>query len=261
MGITGLSPEAEPEPAKLAERRRLTSRRTTSAPIYAETLVSPAIADTVARETGARVATLDPIEGLTDSSAGARLLRGHALQPRDAARRPGLLVTDRAGGAPTAVLSLRSAAFGYGDRPAVSDVDLDVQPGEVVALLGPNGSGKSTLVRGLLGLNDHLAGQVSMFGTPIADFHEHARLGYVPQRHTLSASVRATVAGGRRHRPAAAPGLARAAERPRPGRRRARRSELVGLEPTGPARTSAPSPAASSGGCSSPAPSRPSPTC
>ena len=48
-------------------------------------------------------------------------------------------------------------------------------------------------MRGLLGLNDHLGGQVSMFGTPIGDFHEHARLGYVPQRHTLSASVRATV--------------------------------------------------------------------
>ena len=102
-------------------------------------------------------------------------------------------MTGRAGGAPTPVLSLRSAAFGYGERAAVSDVTLDVQPGEVVALLGPNGSGKSTLVRGLLGLNDHLGGQVSMFGTPIGDFQEHARLGYVPQRHTLSASVRATV--------------------------------------------------------------------
>ena len=100
-------------------------------------------------------------------------------------------MTGRAGGTPTPVLSLRSAAFGYGERAAVSDVTLDVQPGEVVALLGPNGSGKSTLVRGLLGLNDHLGGQVSMFGTPIVDFQEHARLGYVPQRHTLSASVRA----------------------------------------------------------------------
>jgi zinc transport system ATP-binding protein len=103
-----------------------------------------------------------------------------------------VLVSDRGGSAP-AVLSLHSAAFGYDDRPAVSDVTLDVLPGEVVALLGPNGSGKSTLVRGLLGLNHHLAGQVSMFGTPIADFADHARLGYVPQRHTLSASVRATV--------------------------------------------------------------------
>jgi zinc transport system ATP-binding protein len=91
------------------------------------------------------------------------------------------------------VISLRHAAFGYADRTIVAGVDLDIRTGETVALLGPNGSGKSTLVRGLLGLNDHLGGDVRLFGTPMEDFHEHARVGYVPQRHTLSASVRATV--------------------------------------------------------------------
>ena len=59
---------------------------------------------------------------------------------------------------------------------------------------GPNGSGKSTLIKGLLGLNDHLGGQVALFGTAFDRFRDHARLGYVPQRHTLSASVRATAA-------------------------------------------------------------------
>ena len=91
------------------------------------------------------------------------------------------------------VILLREATFGYGDKAVVSGASLEVQPGEVVALLGPNGSGKSTLVRGLLGLTDHISGEVELFGTPLEDFHEHARLGYVPQRHTLSASVRATV--------------------------------------------------------------------
>ena len=38
--------------------------------IYAETLVSPAIAQTVANETGAMMATLDPVEGLTGKSEG-----------------------------------------------------------------------------------------------------------------------------------------------------------------------------------------------
>src|SRR5664279_1378221 len=91
-----------------------------------------------------------------------------------------------------AIVSLRSASFGYGDHPIVSGVTLDISAGEVVAVLGPNGSGKSTLVKGLLGLNDHLGGEVALFGTPIDHFRDHARLGYVPQRHTLSASVRAT---------------------------------------------------------------------
>ncbi len=91
------------------------------------------------------------------------------------------------------IVSLRGASFGYADRTVLHAVDLDIHPGEVVALLGANGSGKSTLVRGLLGLIDQVHGTVELFGTPIAAFHEHARLGYVPQRHTLSASVRATV--------------------------------------------------------------------
>jgi len=91
------------------------------------------------------------------------------------------------------IVSLRSASFGYGDHAMVSGVTLDIRAGEVVAILGPNGSGKSTLIKGLLGLNVHLAGDVALFGTPIDRFRDHARLGYVPQRHTLSASVRATV--------------------------------------------------------------------
>ena len=62
-----------------------------------------------------------------------------------------------------------------------------------MALLGPNGSGKSTLVRGVLGLVERQGGEVLLLGTPIERFHEHTRIGYVPQRHSLSASVRATV--------------------------------------------------------------------
>ena len=62
--ITGLSPEAEPQPADLAHVVDLVEERGVTT-IYYETLVSPRIAETVARETGAKVAVLDPIEGLT----------------------------------------------------------------------------------------------------------------------------------------------------------------------------------------------------
>lgn len=92
-----------------------------------------------------------------------------------------------------AIVSLRSASFGYADRAVISGVTLDIRAGEVVAILGPNGSGKSTLVKGMLGLNDHLGGTVTLFGIPFERFRDHGRLGYVPQRHTLSTSVRATV--------------------------------------------------------------------
>jgi zinc transport system ATP-binding protein len=95
------------------------------------------------------------------------------------------------GGAP--VIQLENASFGYADRRVLSGVTLVVEPGEVVAVLGPNGSGKSTLVRGLLGLTERLGGTVRLFGEPADKFDQHWRIGYVPQRHTLSASVRATV--------------------------------------------------------------------
>ena len=91
------------------------------------------------------------------------------------------------------VVAMRSAAFGYAGRPVVTDVDLTVRAGEVVAVLGPNGSGKTTLVKGLLGLSEHLSGQVEVLGTPLARLRDRARVGYVPQRHTLAGGVRATV--------------------------------------------------------------------
>jgi len=65
VAITGLSPEAEPEPGKLQQVIDLVRARGVTT-IYFETLVSPRIADTVARETGAKTAVLDPIEGLTE---------------------------------------------------------------------------------------------------------------------------------------------------------------------------------------------------
>ncbi|MBO3130299.1 metal ABC transporter ATP-binding protein [Dermatophilus congolensis] len=96
--------------------------------------------------------------------------------------------------APSTIIELERACFGYGEEEIVHGVDLRITSGERVALLGPNGSGKSTLVRGLLGLNSHLSGRVELFGEPLANLTRRYRLGYVPQRHTLSDSVVATVA-------------------------------------------------------------------
>jgi zinc transport system substrate-binding protein len=64
VAITGLSPEVEPEPAKLQQVVELVRKRGVTT-IYFETLVSPRIAETVGRETGAKTAVLNPIEGLT----------------------------------------------------------------------------------------------------------------------------------------------------------------------------------------------------
>src|SRR5215207_5070239 len=68
VAITGLSPEAEPTPQRLEEvidRVRETGATT----VFFETLVSPRLAETVARETGASTAVLNPLEGLTEEQA------------------------------------------------------------------------------------------------------------------------------------------------------------------------------------------------
>jgi zinc transport system ATP-binding protein len=91
------------------------------------------------------------------------------------------------------VLELRGAAFGYGRRPVLRDVDLTVHRGEVLAVRGPNGAGKSTLVRGLLGLSDVLAGEVRLFGEPRGQFRDWHRVGYVPQRSGVVGSIPVTV--------------------------------------------------------------------
>jgi zinc transport system ATP-binding protein len=92
------------------------------------------------------------------------------------------------------VVDVRGAAVALGGRPIVRDVNLCVNAGEVVALLGPNGSGKSTLVKAMAGLLPLSAGGINVFGTPIRDFDQWPRLGYVPQRSTITQGVPATVA-------------------------------------------------------------------
>lgn len=68
--ITGLDPEVEPSAQDLGRVADVV-RADEVTTIYAETLVEPKFADTVARSTGATVATLDPLEGLTSASKGS----------------------------------------------------------------------------------------------------------------------------------------------------------------------------------------------
>jgi zinc transport system substrate-binding protein len=70
VALTGLSPEAEPSPRDL-EKLVNHVRRTGANVVFTETLVSPRLAETIAREAGAATAVLDPIEGLTSDEVDA----------------------------------------------------------------------------------------------------------------------------------------------------------------------------------------------
>lgn len=99
------------------------------------------------------------------------------------------------------IVQITGGAVALAGRPILRDIDLQVQPGEVVAILGANGSGKSTLVKTLVGLLPLAAGSVRLFGEPLEQFTSWRRLGYVPQRSTITqgvpATVREVVAAGR----------------------------------------------------------------
>ncbi|GAA5195498.1 metal ABC transporter ATP-binding protein [Microbacterium jejuense] len=85
-------------------------------------------------------------------------------------------------GAP--VLSIRGAALRRGDRELWAGLDLDVHPGELVAVLGPSGSGKTTLLRAILGLEDLSQGTIELLGEPVHG-RGNRRVGYLPQARPL----------------------------------------------------------------------------
>lgn len=100
----------------------------------------------------------------------------------------------------SAIAELIGVDVWLGEHQVLHQVDLRVDPGEVVALLGGNGSGKTTALRALLGLVSHQQGRISLFGTPIHRFTAWHRLGYVPQRshqRIPNATVREIVSMGR----------------------------------------------------------------
>ena len=65
------------------------------------------------------------------------------------------------------ILSLRAVSKKFGAVSALSDIDLDIHAGEVVALVGDNGAGKSTLVKVLAGVHPPTSGSVEFEGRPV----------------------------------------------------------------------------------------------
>ena len=65
------------------------------------------------------------------------------------------------------MLSLRGISKNFGAVSALTDIDLDVHAGEVVALVGDNGAGKSTLVKILAGVHQPTAGTITFRGKPV----------------------------------------------------------------------------------------------
>ncbi len=88
--------------------------------------------------------------------------------------------------APAVSLSGMAIAFGLkggGRYTAVDAIDLNVEPGEFVAIVGPTGCGKSTLLNAAAGLLRPIAGRVEVFGGTLAGLNPRA--GYLFQQDAL----------------------------------------------------------------------------
>ena len=105
-----------------------------------------------------------------------------------------------------AALAVRGLDAFYGKAQALFSLELDVQPGEVVALIGRNGAGKSTLLKSLIGLVA-ARGRIEFGGERIDALPPHARarrgLGYVPEdrRIFVDLTVRENLIAGSQGRP------------------------------------------------------------
>ena len=97
---------------------------------------------------------------------------------------PDLTVAE--GGAGLHVRNLRKS---YRKRPVIRDVSLDLQRGEVVALLGPNGSGKTTCFYSIAGLVMPDGGPVLIDGHDVTTYPMYRRaqlgIGYLPQERSI----------------------------------------------------------------------------
>ena len=91
------------------------------------------------------------------------------------------------------LLEAKSLNAWYGAAHILFDVDLQVNRGEVVALMGRNGAGKSTTLKALMGMLAKRKGTVSFLGHDVsrAEPHEVARLGlgYVPEDRRVFADL------------------------------------------------------------------------
>ena len=93
----------------------------------------------------------------------------------------------------TAALQISNLQTWYGESHILHDVNLTVQPGEVVTLLGRNGAGRTTTLRAIMGLTGARKGSIKINGVEAIGFptHKiaHLGVGYCPEERGIFASL------------------------------------------------------------------------
>jgi manganese/zinc/iron transport system ATP- binding protein len=92
---------------------------------------------------------------------------------------------------PNLALHIEDLTVSYQSKPVLWDIDLDIPPGVMAAIVGPNGAGKSTLIKTVLGLIKSAAGHIYIHGKPYQE--QRRKVGYVPQRSSVDWDFPTTV--------------------------------------------------------------------
>ena len=86
-----------------------------------------------------------------------------------------------------ALLSVKNASLSFDQRVIWHDLNLDIQPGEFIAVIGANGSGKSMLLKSILGQQALSSGSIEFLGKPSR--HGNTQIGYVPQHRAIDSGL------------------------------------------------------------------------
>ncbi len=91
------------------------------------------------------------------------------------------------------MLKIANLRSGYGASEVLHGLDLELAPGEIVAVMGRNGMGKSTLMKTLMGIIPAMGGEMSVAQTPLNGLKSHRRVAagvaYVPQGRMIFSAL------------------------------------------------------------------------
>lgn len=91
------------------------------------------------------------------------------------------------------MLNVKDLHAAYGQSEVLHGLDLNVAPGEIVAIMGRNGMGKTTLMKTLMGIVPETGGEITVDDQPITGLKSHLRVargvGYVPQGRMIFSAM------------------------------------------------------------------------